>query len=258
MKPFWKAKVNERNLRCLMLFAAVNRGQNICKPVIKGFASSTGRIFLRDPALQNLSRKYRNLLKADLDKDWRYEYIDFGQFEAGILAGLTKNERLQKLYEEDRMYEQLGDMAKTDRDTAKIYFYCFIYGGVVRKGTERFFESYKLKNTVNKVVDEAIKLGYVATPFGCKRVINDENDRHWILNHYIQGTSSLIFKQALLNVNSVFSDKVQLVLPVHDAALFKVHKDVETESIIEQFKEAFVKWIPGSKPVIKEKDFFEE
>ena len=258
LKPFWKAKVSERNLRCLTMFAAVSQGQNISKPMIKGFASSTGRIFLRDPALQNMSRKYRKLLKAGLDSDWRYEYIDFGQFEAGILAGLTKNERLQKLYEEDRIYEQLAEMTKTDRDTAKVYFYCFIYGGVVRKGAERFFESYKLKNTVDKVVEEAVKTGYVATPFGCKRVIVNENDRHWILNHYIQGTSSLIFKQALLNVNKIFSDKVRLILPVHDAALFMVHKDVETERIISQFREAFVKWIPGSKPVIKEKDFFEE
>lgn len=258
LEPFWKAKVSERNLRCLMLFAAVNRNQHFCKPVIKGFASSTGRIFLRDPALQNLSRKYRKLLKEDLDSDWRYEYIDFGQFEAGILAGLTKNERLQKLYEEDKIYERLAGMTNIDRDTAKIYFYCFIYGGIVRKGAEQFFELYKLKNTVDKVVEEAIKMGYVATPFGCKRVIKDEKDQHWILNHYIQGTSSLIFKQALLNVNSVFSDNVQLVLPVHDAALFKVHKDVETDGIIAQFREAFVKWVPGSKPVIKVKDFFEE
>lgn len=65
----------------------------------------------------------------------------------------------------------------------------------------------------------------------------------------------MIFKQALLNGNSVFSDKVQLVLPVHDAVLFKVHKDLETNRIIAQFKKAFVKWIPGSRPVIKENFF---
>lgn len=68
----------------------------------------------------------------------------------------------------------------------------------------------------------------------------------------------MIFKQALLNVNTVFSDKVQLVLPVYDAALFKVHKDVETEKIVAQFKGFFVNWIPESKLVIKEKEFFEK
>ena len=78
------------------------------------------------------------------------------------------------------------------------------------------------------------------------------------MNHYIQGTSSLIFKQALINVNKTFLNKVELILPVHDAALFKVHNDVKTDSLITQFKDAFVKWIPGINPVIKEKKFFEE
>lgn len=256
--PFWKAKATERNLRCLILLSAVNRDLNVCRPLFKGFASTTGRIFLRDPALQNLSKKFRKLLEERLNAEWRYEYIDFGQFEAGILAAITKNERLQKLYEEDHIYEALASMTKTDRETAKIYFYCFIYGGIVSKGAERFFNTYDLKNTVDHVVEDAIKKGFVCTPLGNKRIVNGEDDRSWILNHYIQGTSSLIFKQALINVKNTFFDKVELVLPVHDAALFKVHKDVETERIITQFKEAFVQWLPGSKPVIKGKEFFEE
>lgn len=258
VEPFWKAKVTERNLRCLILMSSINRNLNVCKPMFKGFASSTGRIFLRDPALQNLNKKFRKLLKEDLGAEWRYEYIDFGQFEAGILAAITKNEKLQKLYEEDQIYEALASVTQTDRETAKIYFYCFIYGGIVSKGTERFFNTYNLKNTVDNVVDDAIKKGYVCTPLGNKRIVSGEDDRPWILNHYIQGTSSLIFKQALINVKNTFFDKVELVLPVHDAALFKVHEDVETGRLISQFKDAFVKWLPGSKPVIKEKEFFED
>ena len=148
-------------------------------------------------------------------------------------------------------------MTNTDRDTAKIYFYCFVYGGIMRKGTERFFEAYDLKNTVDKIVDEAIKLGFVKSALGNKRVIKEE-DRYWILNHYIQGTSSLIFKQALINVKSAYFDKVELVLPVHDAALFKVHKEIDTEQLVTQFIDAFTKWIPESKPVVKKKDFFKE
>jgi DNA polymerase I-like protein with 3'-5' exonuclease and polymerase domains len=121
-----------------------------------------------------------------------------------------------------------------------------------------FFSLYNLKDTVDTVVKEALKKGYIATQLGNKRMIVDGSDTSWIANHYIQGTSSLIFKQALMNVMSAYSDKVELVLPVHDAALFKVHKDIETDMIIAQFKDAFVKWIPNSKPVIKVKDFFEE
>lgn len=258
LEPFWKIKVAERNLKCLLFLSACRHDSNVCKPIFKGFASSTGRIYLRDPALQNLSKTFRTILKSNLDSDWRYEYIDFGQFEAGILAGLTNNDKLQNLYEKDQIYNCLADMTNSDRETAKIYFYRFVYGGVVTKGTENFFSTFHLKDTVDKVVKTSLKNGYVTTALGNKRMIVNEDDQSWILNHYIQGTSSLIFKQALINVQSNLLEKVELVLPVHDAALFKVHKDIQTESLIAQFEKAFNFWIPNSKPLIKVKNFFEE
>ena len=258
VEPFWKIIKIERNLRCLLMLSSVNKYQDYCKPVFKGFASTTGRIYLRDPALQNLSRKYRKLLRNDLDQGWRYEYIDYGQFEAGILAAITKNEKLQKLYEEDGIYRDLAIMTRTDRETAKIFFYCFVYGGFVSPGAELFFNAYDLKKTVDNVVDECINKGYVSTPLGNKRIVKNAEDRSWILNHLIQGTSSLIFKQALINIKKSFFNRVELVLPMHDAALFKVHKSVETDAIIAQFRAAFTKWLPGSKPVVKKKNFFED
>ncbi len=258
VEVFWKSKKAERNLSCLLQLSSVNRYQSICKPIFKGFASTTGRIYLRDPAIQNLSRKYRKLLKCSLDEDWRYVYIDYGQFEAGILAALTKNVMLQKLYEEDCIYEKLAGITRSDRETAKIYFYCFVYGGVVSKGAERFFDSCDLKNTVDQVVNECIKNGYVCTPLGNKRIINGVEDRSWILNHLIQGTSSLIFKQALINIKSTFFNRVELILPMHDAALLKVYKNVDTDNIIDLFKRAFTRWMPGVRPIVKEKNFFED
>jgi len=257
LEPFWDAKVAERNLRCLLLLSATNSKDN-CKPIFKGFASSTGRIFLRDPALQHLKKAFRVLLKKELTSEWRYEYIDFSQFEAGILAGVAKNTKLKKLYETGDIYDDLAEKVHTDRDAAKMYFYCFVYGGIVSKGADVFFEEYDLKNTIEKFVNEAIEKGYVTTPLGNKRIINNTDCKTWILNHYIQGLSSLIFKQALINVDKAFDKKVKLILPLHDAALFEIHKDVSTEGVIEQFKGAFIKWIPEIEPVVKKKDFFKE
>ena len=90
---------------------------------------------------------------------------------------------------------------------------------------------------------------------GNKRKMKDELDTKWIVNHYIQGTSSLIFKQALIDVQHRFGSKVALQIPMHDAALYIVHSDITTESIIDTFKNAFTKWIPDCKPVVKEKRF---
>ena len=99
----------------------------------------------------------------------------------------------------------------------------------------------------------------MTTLLGNKRVINDkEEDIRWILNHSIQGMSSLIFKQALINVNQTFREKVKLVLPIHDAALYKVHSNISSNDILNQFRNAFVKWIPEIKPVVNPKDFFKD
>lgn len=259
LEPFWKIRRDKRNLDCLVILSAMRTDTNICKPIYKGFASTTGRIFMRDPSIQNLRRKYRNLLRNDkLPFGYRYLYVDFGQFEAGILAGLTGNKKLQEIYEKDTLYERLAAMSKLeDRDTAKVAFYCYVYGGIVSKGAESFFDLYGLKGISDKTVEESMERGYVSSPFGNKRVVRNESDKKWIVNHYIQSTSSLIFKQALINVYNVYRSKAQLLIPMHDAALYLVDSSVSTDSIINIFKDAFKKWVPNSKPVVKEKSFFE-
>lgn len=260
LEPFRKIRNHKRNLNCLITLSAVRDGSNQCKPLFKGFGSSTGRIFMRDPSLQNLNRKYRSLLRKEpLPDDYRYVYVDFGQFEAGILAGLSGNEKLKDLYENDGIYEKLLSMSNlTDSDLAKTAFYCFVYGGIIWKGTESFFAEYGLKDVVDTVIGQASTDGYVQTQLGNKRKMKNETDTKWIVNHYIQGYSSLIFKQALIDVHQQFGSKVALQIPMHDAALYIVHSDVTTESIIDTFKNAFTKWIPDCKPVVKEKDFFND
>ena len=51
-------------------------------------------------------------------------------------------------------------------------------------------QNVSLKHTVDTVVDNAIKQGYVTTALGNKRIVSGEDDRYWILNHYIQACVS--------------------------------------------------------------------
>lgn len=249
----------QRNFDCMIVLSAIRKDINLCKPLFKGFGSSTGRIILRAPALQNLNSKYRNLLKNEsLLDDKRYVYIDYGQFEAGVLAGLTGNKNFIGLYEQDKVYEVLAAKAKVDRKKAKKIFYCFIYGGIKWRGAENFFTTYGLMQSIDEIEKKALSDGFVETPFGNRRKITADEDRHLILNHYVQGTSSLIFKQALIDVHNTYRHKVRLVLPMHDAALYIVDKDVETQALINIYRIAFKKWLPNVNPIVKEKDFFEE
>lgn len=254
---FKKLRRAKQNFNCLIMLSAIRQGVNLSKPIFKGFGTTTGRIILRDPALQNLSKQYRALLKNEgLPSNQRYVYIDYGQFEAGVLAGLIGNKKFQLLYEQDEVYEELAKRTKSDRDKAKMFFYCFVYGGIVWKGAESFFQTYGLQKSVDRVLSEAVKNGFIETKLGNRRICRNDNDKKWILNHYVQGTASLIFKQALIDVHQVYPTQVQLVLPMHDAALYIVDNDVTTESLVRIFRDAFKKWLPTVNPIVKEKVFF--
>ena len=247
----------QRNFDCLIVLSAIRKDINLCKPLFKGFGTSTGRIIMRAPALQNLNSKYRNLLRDDkLPDDKRYVYIDYGQFEAGVLAGLTNNQSFIRLYEQDKVYETIAEKVGVDRKKAKKIFYCFIYGGIIWRGAEKFFSTYGLKQSIDKVVEKAVSNGNIETPFGNRRRIITDEDKRLTLNHYVQGTSSLIFKQALIDVNNTYCNKVRLVLPMHDAALYVVDEDVKTQKLIDIYHAAFKKWLPNVNPIVKEKDFF--
>ena len=86
-----------------------------------------------------------------------------------------------------------------------MYFYSFC---LWRNSTQRcrsiFLKNTTSKNAIEKFVNKALKKGFVDTPLGNKRIINNVDDKTWILNHYIQGLSSLVFKQALINVDNNF------------------------------------------------------
>lgn len=84
----------EKAFESLIYMSSFSEGKR-CQPQYKGFGSATGRIMMREPALQNLKREYRKFL---MDPDKEYIYIDYSQFEAGILAGITKNKNLIDLY----------------------------------------------------------------------------------------------------------------------------------------------------------------
>ena len=145
----------ERNFRSLMYMSSFAENQK-CKPLFKGLGSSTGRIIMKEPSLQNLNRKYRNFIKdPEVDGEWkRYVYVDYGQFEAGILAGLIENEKLIKLYNEGDIYETLGSVVKVDRDMAKSYFYYFVYGGHFADGSEAFFNKYCSKEEIDVMIEK--------------------------------------------------------------------------------------------------------
>lgn len=66
------------------------------RPVIDIFGSRTSRIHLRTPMLQNMPKKYRSILAAR--EGAALCYVDFDQFEVGIMAALSEDPELLALY----------------------------------------------------------------------------------------------------------------------------------------------------------------
>lgn len=250
----------ERNYNTLMLIAASRADNNTCYPMIKPFGSSTGRIFLKEPSLQNIQKEYRKFLIDDSINDvFKYVYFDYSQFEAGIIAGLTNNVELKKLYHDEQIYDKLAQITRVNRDMAKTYFYIYAYGGIIPDGTSDFFNHYCSNDILKALLKDSKKKGYVETRLGCRRMISPTiENKNWLMNHLIQGTSSLIFKQAIIDTNVLISSDERLLLPMHDGALYLLRKDKDTKPFIDKYKAAFTKWIPGMEPIVKEKNFFEE
>lgn len=256
-QPFRDAEKAERNLRILTYLSAIKKNQNTVTPVVKPVGSRTSRIILRNPSLQNMSKEFRGLFNCSHQTfvKHRYLYVDYSQFEAGILAGLTKKKELIALYEENKIYSEIERIANCDRAEAKILFYCFIYGGVCAQQLKNFFNRYCSEDDLGTLVNTP----KVSSLLGNSRNFNVDTDSHKILNHIIQSTGSLIFKQALIDVYDNYRWRVELVLPLHDGALYKIiDNDITDDDICRIYREAFRKWFPDLSPLVKPQQFFPE
>jgi DNA polymerase I-like protein with 3'-5' exonuclease and polymerase domains len=251
----------ENDLRALIYLTSNKGGESRTFPNYHGFGSISSRITLREPALQNLRKKTRIILKPD--DNCEFIYVDYSQFEAGILAYLSQDDKLMKLYDTD-IYEDVNLKVwngEKDRDEAKILFYKYMYGMALRLISEsKYFNSFTKLTKFKKQIEEEIEsTGKVGSSNGNFRVLEIE-DKTIALSHRIQSEASLIFKEALLKVSKEISE-ADFILPMHDAALYQVNivrynKNDVVEKIKKVFKDAFALKCPGINHSVKIKDFY--
>jgi DNA polymerase I-like protein with 3'-5' exonuclease and polymerase domains len=220
-------------------------------PVFHVVGTVTGRILVSDPYLQQLRRSYRDLVLPDIGH--RHIYLDYAQFEPGVLAGMTQESDFIAAYNSGDVYEHLAVALFEDtnqRERAKRAFLAFLYGmtperiarvvvgdggqgeGVVRNAIERFFATFP-GIAAFRAAQHSLLLenGYVSSMFGNRRnrrrtgALSGKESR-WAVNHPVQATASLILKEALLALATRFSPSA-LVLPVHDAILLELPDDDE-------------------------------
>jgi len=238
-------------------------------PVFRSMGTVTGRILVADPYLQQLRRKWRGIVSPE--SDHKLVYLDYSQFEPGIVAFLSQDVGLIEAYNDGDVYVALSERvfgSPDYRSLSKKIYLAFCYGmspegiarlisGVRADGSELeafrdaitgFFEAFPGLNRLRVESKSALAAsGHVSSLLGNRRYRTSKGslnakEQRWALNQRVQATASLIFKEALIALAEVF-DRRAILLPVHDAVLmqlecrddFQSKVDVATKIMENQF-----------------------
>lgn len=251
---------NQQDLDSLLYILSHWGGKEKTYPSFFGFGTITSRIILRQPSLQNLRKSNRDIVIPDIGM--KLLYVDYSQFEAGILASLSNDVKLIDLYNSD-IYEDLAKNVlkdNTDRKEAKILFYRYMYGDdSLKKEAKSYFENFKelklFKTQIEKELNQKKKVG---TKYGNYRFSSGE-DSIWGLSHVIQSTASYIYKMSLLEVQKEVKS-AEFIIPMHDGTVYQINDleyDAAKSEITRIYKEEFKKVCPQIEPKVSCSELFE-
>src|SRR5690606_1445660 len=204
-----------------MVLNAIPLSQKRIFPIVDAFGSVTSRIYYKDPSLQNLSKRHRNIISPD--EGMALSYVDFGQFEAGIMGALSQDKHMLELFSSGDLYALAAEkiFADTDRrKAAKRLFLSYAYGmkrkslidaavgfGAEREAAKNFFNQFsRFEQWKSEIWSEFQTNGRVGTAFGnylsrASSAELTEKEKRSAVSQVVQGTASLIFKKALLKLS---------------------------------------------------------
>jgi DNA polymerase-1 len=222
--------------------------------------ASTGRLSSSDPNLQNIpargawGTRFRRAFIPD--KGHVLLAADYSQVELRVLAHLSGDPTLIDTFLADRdVHEEtarlvFGEAAGEEaRRRAKIINFSVIYGtsafslarelGTSTAEAQKFIDRYfaerpKVREYLDRVVEEARERGYSETIFGRQRQVPElrapdralqQAGRRIALNNPIQGSAADIIKLAMLRAAAKIAEhklRARMILQVHDELVFEV------------------------------------
>lgn len=241
---------------------AIPLSQKRIYPIVDCFGSITSRIYFKDPSLQNLAKQHRDILIPDDGK--AFSYVDYEQYEAGIMAALSNDETLLTLYADGDLYKQVASGIFQDEDRrkeAKRLFLSYAYGmknrhlidaasnyGADRRLTKDFFKKFetfeKWKISIHALFEKDQRIGTALGNHLRRDGVGPltEKEKRSAVSQLVQGTASLIFKKSLIRLSQEHA--ISLKVPMHDAILFdhphnfdpRLVSDLFTSTMTEHFK----------------------
>ena len=226
----------------------------------------TGRLSSIEPNLQNIPARsdYSKLIrKAFVPEENSYLLSsDYSQVELRIFAHMSKEKNLIQAFVDgkdihtktasDIFHVKEEDVTKDMRRNAKAVNFGILYGisgfglsedlGIDIKEAKGFIDNYLetypgIMDYMEEEKNKAYKYGYVKTLMNRKRVIEELNNKNYMirssgeriaLNTPIQGTAADILKKAMVEIYQEFNNrklKSKMLIQVHDELVFNVQKE---------------------------------
>jgi DNA polymerase-1 len=228
--------------------------------------ASSGRLSSTNPNLQNIpvrTEEGRQIRRAFVATPGSlFLTADYSQFELRILAHITHEQRLVEAFSQDEDIHTITaaslfeippeEVNRDQRRLAKTVVYAVLYGQsafglaqVTRMSNsdsaafiKRYHETFpRVKEYVDRTLNQAHKQGYVNTLFGRKRFFLDMlslpvQERQALereaMNMPIQGTNADLIKIAMIRMQYQLQTrklKSKMLLQVHDELIFEVPED---------------------------------
>ena len=228
-------------------------------PNIDTIAAKTGRMSIRNPALQTLPRgddpDAKLVRQAIIPRSDNEVLIscDYSQIELRCIATYSGDRALQAAFldsdatggdfftEATRVVYNDGTIGKGDRRRTgvKTLFYASSYGAGIAKMaatagmpveemrsiSDAVFSKYPGVKALMKTLERKCleNDSWIVTPAG-RQIWVDPEFPYKALNAFIQGHACDVFKQALVDMGNAGLEDA-LIVPVHDEALLSVEKD---------------------------------
>ena len=250
----------------------------------------TGRLSSNNPNLQNIpirTPEGRKIRKAFVPaENGIFIDADYSQVELRLMAHLSQDPVMLEAFNSGKdIHSQtaskifkvpLEQVTKQMRYQAKTANFAMIYGSSAvglsqnlgisrqeaRKLIDGYFETYpKVREYMQKMIEEARQKGYVTTLMGRKRILKDINSRnsllrsnaeHNAINTPIQGSAADIIKLAMIKIYEQLQAKglkTKMLLQVHDELLFEVPEN-ERETVMHLVKDTMENVVKLSVPLI--------
>jgi DNA polymerase-1 len=250
-------------------------------------ATATGRLSSSDPNLQNipvrtpLGQRIRRAFVAE--EGWLLVALDYSQIELRVLAHLSGDENLIRVFQEGRDIhtETASWMFGVPREAvdplmrraAKTINFGVLYGMSAHRLSQelaipyeeaqafigRYFQSFpKVRAWIEKTLEEGRRRGYVETLFGRRRYVPDlqarvksvrEAAERMAFNMPVQGTAADLMKLAMVKLFPRLEEMgARMLLQVHDELVLEAPKE-RAEAVARLAKEVMEGVYPLAVPL---------